>query len=557
MKGTIIIVDRIVDKGGLIPQNKKIMFLGDSITDNGTYIAHMNMYFYQHMQSTGIDFVNLGVSSETASGLSEPDHPFPRPCVLDRIDRAIELCRPDWAVVCYGMNDGIYYPFSEERFSAYKKGILEVIRRLKANNIKVAIMTPPPFDKKMPKTILPLGMEKYKFSEAYEDYDKVLEKYGQWILTEVKEVAGRVIDIYNPMKLYVEDRRKEDPSYVSGDGVHPNIEGHWIIAKVLLKELFNLCLERLPDYIGEPEASPLFKLVMERHRLLSSAWKEHVGHTNPNKANALPLEEALREGEKVQEKIRALAAENTGDNVCKISNWKGYERQDFYLKGREGIIIKPDKPAEGKPWVWRTEFFDAFSYADMDLLKKGWHIIYYRISNMYGCPEAVALMKDFKEYVVDNFKLSSKAVLFGFSRGGLYAFNYTAKYPEDVSMLYLDAPVLNILSWPGGKGSGCGAEKEWKECLDIYGLDEKAVINFQGNPLNKIEAVAKAGIPIIMVAGDKDDIVPFEENGGELVRLYKEWHGKLKLILKPGVGHHPHSLERPDEIVKFILENVK
>ena len=31
----------------------------------------------------------------------------------------------------------------------------------------------------------------------------------------------------------------------------------------------------------------------------------------------------------------------------------------------------------------------------------------------------------------------------------------------------------------------------------------------------------------------------------------------MKVILKPGVGHHPHSLKDPTPIVDFILQNQK
>lgn len=58
--------------------------------------------------------LNLGLSSETASGLSEPTHPFPRPDVKTRIDRISEKTKPDVEFICYGMNDGIYHPQSEE-----------------------------------------------------------------------------------------------------------------------------------------------------------------------------------------------------------------------------------------------------------------------------------------------------------------------------------------------------------------------------------------------------------------------------------------------------------
>ncbi|MBW7460494.1 hypothetical protein K0U00_41170, partial [Paenibacillus sepulcri] len=113
----------LFEQDSRVPLSKRIVFLGDSITDEGTYIAYMDAYFRQHMPEHDMTLINLGVNSETASGLSEPDHPFPRPCIHDRLGRALQESRPDWVVLCYGMNDGIYYPFSEERFQAYRQGV--------------------------------------------------------------------------------------------------------------------------------------------------------------------------------------------------------------------------------------------------------------------------------------------------------------------------------------------------------------------------------------------------------------------------------------------------
>ena len=84
------------------------------------------------------------------------------------------------------------------------------------------------------------------------------------------------------------------------------------------------------------------------------------------------------------------------------------------------------------------------------MLQEGYFLLYYKVSDMYGCPQAVEYMRHFHTYVTKEFDLYPKPVLFGFSRGGLYAVNYAAAYPQEVDALYLDAPVLDIRSWPGG-----------------------------------------------------------------------------------------------------------
>jgi hypothetical protein len=236
------------------------------------------------------------------------------------------------------------------------------------------------------------------------------------------------------------------------------------------------------------------------------------------------------------------------------SVWKDHIRYDFDFLDSKGLVVVPDKCAEGRPWVWRAEFFGAFSQVDVALLEKGWHIAYFKVSNMYGCPEAIEKMNRFQEYIEEKFNLSRKAVIFGFSRGALYACNYAAKYPQKVKLLYLDAPVLDILSWPGGKGNGKGAEMEWLECLNVYGLNEATVKDFRGNPIDKVEAIATSNIPVIIVAGDSDATVPHTENTVVFEKRFREFSENIKVILKPGIDHHPHSLEESAPIIDFILE---
>ncbi|MFD0696651.1 SGNH/GDSL hydrolase family protein [Paenibacillus sp. GCM10027628] len=276
-------------------EKKRIVFLGDSITDDGTFIAYLDAYFHQYAPEIELTFINLGVSSETASGLTEPDHPFPRPCVLDRLGRALQESQPDWVVMGYGMNDGIYSPYSEERFQAYQRGILAAIRTIHQYGAKAIVMTPPPFDPiSMSDSVLsPDGLEAYSYMAPFVHYNNVLRSYANWILS-LDSVADQVVNIYDPLLQQREQERKINPSYRSGDGIHPNSDGHWIIATTLLSRLFHITVEPIPDFVERPEQSQLFQFVWQRHRILSSAWKEHVGHTNPNKAEALPLEVALR-----------------------------------------------------------------------------------------------------------------------------------------------------------------------------------------------------------------------------------------------------------------------
>jgi pimeloyl-ACP methyl ester carboxylesterase len=240
------------------------------------------------------------------------------------------------------------------------------------------------------------------------------------------------------------------------------------------------------------------------------------------------------------------------DGVTK-STWNGYERLEFTVEGRTCQLVLPATPAPGRPWIWRTEFVDTEPQADLALLARGWHVGYMDVKAMYGAPRAIALMGAFYAHVVTFYDLSNRVVLEGFSRGGLFAFNFAVAHPKHVAALYLDAPVLDIRSWPGRiRGS-----KEWTECLAAYNLTEEAVATYKGGPLDHVEAVAKAGIPIIAVCGDADTTVPLAENTAILEKRYRELGGDIRVILKPGGDHHPHSLKDPAPIVEFLVQHAK
>lgn len=238
-----------------------------------------------------------------------------------------------------------------------------------------------------------------------------------------------------------------------------------------------------------------------------------------------------------------------------VSQWNGYEKIDFDVNGRESFVVLPKERKSNSPWVWRTEFFYAFNFADMALLEKGYCLAYHCVSDMYGCPKSVEMLKEFYDAAVSEFGLNAKPAIFGFSRGGLYAVNFALKYPSCCAVLYLDAPVLDIRSWPGGLGEGCGEKVCWEECLSVYGLSEEEAASFKENPLDRVDDLARTGIPVILVCGAKDKTVPYSENGKPFFEKMKGLGANIECIVKPDCDHHPHSLENPAEIVEFI-ENI-
>ena len=223
-----------------------------------------------------------------------------------------------------------------------------------------------------------------------------------------------------------------------------------------------------------------------------------------------------------------------------------FKTEIFEFNGYQATVIRPEKP-NGK-WIWKTEFLYAFDSAEQALLEQGYTRVYYQISNKYGSYNAVRLMHAFHKFVIEKYGLCDKAILFGFSRGGLYAFNYALFYPECVEKVYLDAPVLDMKTWPP-KGS-----EEQSQMFEEYGLNEETLQNWKGNPIDNLQEYFSLKIPTLLVAGDSDQVVDFEKNAGLMIDYCKEQGIQLESYVKPGCKHHPHSLEEVSPIIRFVTK---
>ncbi|MGI9474677.1 MAG: GDSL-type esterase/lipase family protein [Rubripirellula sp.] len=277
---------------------KRVLFLGDSITHAGHYITLLESQLRLQGHASEMELLNLGLPSETCSGLSEPEHPFPRPDVRERLDRALAKVKPDVVVACYGMNDGIYYPFSEERFQAYREGIDEIISKVNASGAKLVLMTPPAFDPlpmRQKDRLLALGAEKYSWNAIYEDYDDVMKKYAAWVLAQNDRVE-MTIDLHSAVTEYLASKRAVDPGFtMSPDGVHVNKEGQEVIAQAISNAW------GLGDLVAPDEG--LQTLISRRQQLMHNAWLSEVGHLRPGVKAGKPITEAKAEADELGKQI--------------------------------------------------------------------------------------------------------------------------------------------------------------------------------------------------------------------------------------------------------------
>jgi lysophospholipase L1-like esterase len=295
---------------------KRIVFLGDSITYAGGYVDILEAAFRVENPDRAVEFINIGLPSETVSGLSEPGHAggaFPRPTVHERLDRVLAKAKPDLIVACYGMNCGMYYPLSDERFAKYREGMELLRKKAAAAGAKVVHITPPVFDPMPIKArLLPAGLPEYK--QPFEGYNTVLDRYSEWLVSQ-RAQGWVVVDAHFPMAKFIAAERERDPAFkLAGDGVHINVTGHWLIAREVLRA-FKAPEDKLAeakDGAGflasvHPRGADLLKLIAQRQAIVKDAWLNECGHLRPGMKKGVPVAEAQAKWTELEAKVAEVA----------------------------------------------------------------------------------------------------------------------------------------------------------------------------------------------------------------------------------------------------------
>lgn len=238
-----------------------------------------------------------------------------------------------------------------------------------------------------------------------------------------------------------------------------------------------------------------------------------------------------------------------------LGDFHGLVQHDFKLDGVACKVVAPRSPAKGNPWIWRARFWGHQPQLDLALLNQGWHVAYCEVGNLFGNKQAVARWDRFY-MLTQEIGLHPQPILEGMSRGGLIVMRWASANPTKVGGIYVDNAVMDMRSWPGGKGTGKGSLGAWKQCLAAYHLTEPESLNLSDGPLDRLEGLAKNAVPIFAMINEADDVVPPAENGDLLVKRYREMGGTITEKRRAGLGHHPHSLTDPAVLVKFATNAV-
>ena len=275
---------------------KRIVFLGNSITYQGTFVNYIDAYLALRYPERKLEIINLGLPSETVSGLSEQGHAdgkFPRPDLRERLQRVLGQMNADLVIANYGMNDGIYLPFDERRFDKFKAGMEWMHQSIETSGAEIIHITPPVYDER-----------------KVAAYANVLDIYSDWLISRRYTEDWKVLDLHWPMKKHQEDQRMLNPDFAfAKDGIHPDETGHFLMAKIILTGLGERVagVKTIEELLAPfPNGKQVLALIERRQEVLKLTWLSETGHQRPGIPQGISIEEAEKKVAGINRKIQSL-----------------------------------------------------------------------------------------------------------------------------------------------------------------------------------------------------------------------------------------------------------
>jgi lysophospholipase L1-like esterase len=204
-----------------IKEGDRIVFYGDSITDQRLYTTFVETYIVTRFPAMSVTFVHSGWGGDrvTGGGGGRIDH---------RLERDVFPYKPSVVTVMLGMNDASYRPFDQKIFDVYARGFEHLVASLKSHlpGVRITLIQPSPFDDVTRKPNFGGG------------YNQVLIRYGQFVKELAEKEGAGVADLNTSVVTALEKAKEIDSAGAQElikDRVHPGPAGQLLMAEALLK----------------------------------------------------------------------------------------------------------------------------------------------------------------------------------------------------------------------------------------------------------------------------------------------------------------------------------
>ncbi len=212
-------------QGTLLKKGSRLAIVGDSITAQKMYSRIIETYLTVCAPELDVKVMQFGQNGEQAAGF------------LNRMNNDLDMFKPTVVTLCYGMNDGGYKPYEETTGKAYETQLREIVAKLRAKGMIVVIGSPGAVD----------TMTWRGGGDAPKTYNTTLAALGDIAKKTAEETRMAFADLHDLMiETMTQAKAALGDAYdVCGfDGIHPNMNGHLVMAYAFLKAL------GLPGEIG-------------------------------------------------------------------------------------------------------------------------------------------------------------------------------------------------------------------------------------------------------------------------------------------------------------------
>jgi dipeptidyl aminopeptidase/acylaminoacyl peptidase len=228
--------------------------------------------------------------------------------------------------------------------------------------------------------------------------------------------------------------------------------------------------------------------------------------------------------------------------------------ESFLVQERPAFVLLPpeDKRQKPQPWVMYAPTLSGYpdsheKWMHEQLLAAGVAVAGIDAGEAYGSPAGQKLMSALYDELTTNRGFAAKPCLLGRSRGGLWVSSWAIANADKVAGIAGIYPVFDLRTYPG-LGNAAPA-------YGMTPLELEANLGHH-NPIARIDVLAKAKVPVCIIHGDVDTVVPLKENSQMLADVYKQSDAgdAVKLIVAKGEGHNFwQGFFRCQELVDFAI----
>ncbi len=202
----------------------RVMFVGNSITNEGYYHAYIWLYYMTHFPNSRIEIYNKGIGGNDVGQMNE------------RLDVEVFPDKPTVVVLTFGMNDSGYFEyFNANRDSvatakvkrSYDNYIMAEKKLLNHPEVKKILLTSSPYDATTTSNKNNYFPGKSNAMATIAEFQEASAKKNHWSF----------IDILRPMTAINVAGQAMDSAYslAPNDRIHPGNAGHLVMAYLFLK----------------------------------------------------------------------------------------------------------------------------------------------------------------------------------------------------------------------------------------------------------------------------------------------------------------------------------